>query len=287
VDPTALGIGLALFSALTLASANLAVKLGTDILVARAVLSISAGALLIPAALVVPPPDAATWRALLVGVPAHFFYQLCLVRALQGGELSLVFPIMRGAAPLLTAAAAFLLLGEALPAHAIVGLMIATGAVLAFAVPPAGVRLRHHPDRAALGWAFATAVGVAMYNVADARGVRIAPNAFTYIVWIFLLDPIGITATAALARRGELRRAIRLLWRYGVLAGLLSIASYGAALYAFRIMETARVSALRETAVVFAAAMGAIVLKEGFGRRRVLAALALAAGLVLMQIGGN
>jgi drug/metabolite transporter (DMT)-like permease len=286
LDASAAGIALALFSALTLASANLAVKLGSDILVARTVLSISAALMLLPAALIVPLPDAATWGALMLGAPAHFIYHLCLVRALQRGELSLVFPIMRGAAPLLTASAAFLLLGEALAPPAIAGLLIATAAVLVFAVPPPGVLLRHHPDRSSLLWALATAVAVALYNVADARGVRIAPGAFTYIVWIFLLDPIGISATAVLVRRRELRHAMRRLWRYGVLAALLSILSYGAALYAFRIMETARVSALRETAVVFAAVMGALLLKEGFGRRRILAAAALAIGLVLMQLGG-
>ena len=74
-------------------------------------------------------------------------------------------------------------------------------------------------------------------------------------------------------------------WRYGAAGGALSILSFGAALYAFSLMETAKVSALRETAVVFAALMGSLFLGEGFGRRRVVAALVLAAGLVLMQFG--
>jgi drug/metabolite transporter (DMT)-like permease len=78
---------------------------------------------------------------------------------------------------------------------------------------------------------------------------------------------------------------VRAKWRYGVAAGALSILSFGAALWAFSMMEVARVSALRETAVVFAAIMGAHMLKEGFGRRRIFAALALACGLVLMQFG--
>lgn len=68
-------------------------------------------------------------------------------------------------------------------------------------------------------------------------------------------------------------------------AGFLSILSFGAALWAFDMMEVARVSALRETAVVFAAILGAWLLKERFGRRRILAALVLAAGLVLLQFG--
>lgn len=281
-----LAVALGLFSAITLASANMFVKMGSDILAGRALLSVSAAFIVVPAAFFLPLPDARTWGALLIAVPAHYVYQLCLIRALQRGDLSLVFPVMRGAAPLLTAAAAFLFLGESLPPLALAGLVLATSAIFVFAAPPSGTLLRHHPDKAVLAWALATAVGVALYNVADARGVRGAANPFTYIVWIFLLDSVCITLTALVRRRRELKRTIASKWRYGVAAGFLSILSYGSAVYAFSLMETARVSALRETSVVFAALMGAIFLKEGFGRRRIAAALALAAGLVGMQFGG-
>jgi drug/metabolite transporter (DMT)-like permease len=283
VSPTLLAIVLGLLSALTLAAANMSVKMGSDILVGRALLSSSAALMVAPAAFFVPLPDAWTWGALLLAVPAHYAYQLCLIGALRKGELSLVFPVMRGAAPLLTAAAAFLLLREGLPPLALAGLVVATGAVLAFAAPPRGTLLRHHPDGRAIAWALATAVGVALYNVADARGVRGAPDPFTYIVWIFILDSLCITCTALLRRRSALRRVVAEKWRFGVAAGFLSILSYGSAVYAFSLMETARVSALRETSVVFAALMGSILLKEAFGRRRIAAALALAAGLVAMQ----
>jgi drug/metabolite transporter (DMT)-like permease len=286
VSDTLLAICLGLLSAVTLAAANMSVKMGSDILVGRAVLSVSAAVTVAPAALFVPLPDRWTWGALLLALPAHYAYQLCLVRAMQRGDLSLVFPVMRGAAPLLTAAAAFLLLRESLPPLAVAGLVVATAAVFVFAAPPSRTLLRHHPDRAVLGWALATAVGVALYNVADARGVRGAPEPFTYIVWIFILDSIGITLTALLRRRRELARTIAAKWRFGVAAGFLSILSYGSAVYAFSLMETAKVSALRETSVFFAALLGTLFLGEGFGRRRIAAALALAAGLVAMQFGG-
>jgi drug/metabolite transporter (DMT)-like permease len=286
VSDSLLAVCLGLFSAVTLASANMSVKMGSDILVGRAVLSSSAAVMVAPAALFVPWPDAWTWGALLLAVPAHYGYQLCLIRALQRGDLSLVFPVMRGAAPLLTAATAFLFLHEALAPLALAGLLAATAAVFVFAAPPRGTLLRHHPDLAVLGWALATAIGVSLYNVADSRGVRGAPTPFTYIVWIFILDAVGITLTATLRRRRELVRVIASKWRFGVAAGFLSILSYGSAVYAFSLIETAKVSALRETSVVFAALMGTLFLKEGFGARRILAALALAGGLVLMQFGG-
>jgi drug/metabolite transporter (DMT)-like permease len=286
MDSSLLAVALGLFSAVTLAAANMSVKMGTDILVGRAILSSSAALLILPAAFFVPAPDAATWTALAVAMPAHFIYQICLVQALSRADLSLVFPIMRGAAPLLTAIAALVALGEALAPLAWAGLLLATAAVITFGLPPRGVRLRDHPDRTALLWAFGTAVGVALYNVADARGVRIAPDPFTYIVWLFLMDAVAITTLAMIVRRNIIGRAVAMRWRYGVAAGGLSILSFGSALYAFSLMETAKVSALRETSVVFAALMGSLLLGEAFGTRRLLAALALAAGLLLMQFGG-
>ncbi|HEY0044613.1 MAG TPA: DMT family transporter [Allosphingosinicella sp.] len=285
MSPTVLALSLGLFSAVTLAAANMSVKMGSDILAGRAMLSVSAALLVVPALFFVPLPDPATWTALLIAVPAHFFYQMCLVNAMQRGDLSLVFPLMRGAAPLLTGIAAFLLLGETLAPLSVLGLLIATAAVIAFALPPAGTLLRHHPQRAAILWAFATAVGIALYNVADARGVRIAPEPFTYILWLFLLDAIGVTTAALLVRRRAMIEVVRSKWRFGVAAGVLSIFSYGSAVYAFSLIETAKVSAMRETSVVFAALLGTVFLNESFGRRRILAALALAGGLVLMQFG--
>lgn len=285
MDDNLFAVALGLFSAVTLAAANVAVKMGADILVGRAVLSGSAALMILPFALLVPMPDAPTWGALALAMPAHFFYQTCLVKALSRGDLSLVFPVMRGAAPLTSALAAFLLLGEALPPLATVGLVIAVSALIVFALPPQGATLRTHPDARALAWALGTAVGVALYSVADARGVRLAPDPFTFIVWLFLVDWFFITMAAISFRRRALLSVVREKWRYGAVAGFLSILSFGAALWAFDMIEVAKVSALRETAVVFAAIMGAWMLKEDFGRRRILAALALAAGLVLMQFG--
>jgi len=283
MDSTLLAICLGLFSAVTLAAANMSVKMGTDILVGRAILSTSGALLVLPAALFVPPPDAATLGALLLAMPAHYFYQICLVQAMQRGDLSLVFPVMRGAAPLLTAVTALLFLGEKLAPLAWAGLLVAALAVASFALPPKGTSLKQHPDRAALAWSVGVAIGISLYNVADARGVRIAPSPFTFIVYLFMVDGLLITLTALVFRREAIASAVRMRWRYGVAAGALSVLSFGAALYAFSLMETAKVSALRETSVVFAAAMGSLFLGEGFGRRRIFAAIALACGLVLMQ----
>ena len=284
---TLLPIALGLFSALTLAIVNTAVKRGGDILTTRIVLSASSALLMVPFAFLVPLPDQAIWAALGVSVPIHFAYQACMIRAMHRGELSLVFPIMRGFAPVLTALTAWLVLGEGLAPIALLGLLIATGSVVYFVRPPTGfLGTTAHPDTAALFWAFATALGVASYSVADARGIRLANSEFTFIVWLFLLDWVGVLVVGLVARGSVLWSAVATQWRYGLVGGIGSILSFGSALYAMSLIEVARVSALRESAVVFAAILGWLYLKEGLGLRRTLAASVLALGLVLMQLGG-
>jgi drug/metabolite transporter (DMT)-like permease len=274
---------LGLLSAVTLAAANIAVKIGGDILVGRAILSCSAALLVAPAALFVPSPDAATWAALVIAIPAHFFYQMCLVQAVSRGDLSLVFPVMRGLAPLLTAVTASAALGQGLTLVEWGALAVATAAIILFALPPRGTTLRAHPNKAALGWAALTGVGVSFYNATDARGVMIAPDPLTFIVWLFLVDWICVTIAALALRRGLVLASIRPQWRSATAAGALSIVSFGSALYAMSLVDAAKVSALRETSVVFAAAAGTLWLGEGFGARRLGAAALLAAALIALQ----
>ncbi len=274
-----LGLG----SAVTLAAANTFVKSGKDIVATRGMMSLSAAVLVAPAAFFVPLPNRETWMILALSLPAHWFYQAALVRALSRGDLSLVFPVMRGSAPLITALAASVFLKEHLSALAIAGLVVASLATAAFALPEKDFGGSRRVRNSALGWAVATGAGVALYNVIDAQGVRAMPEPWSFIVWLFLLDWIGINVASLATRRGAYLAAMRQALAPGFGAGLVTVLSFSMALYGFTISPVAYISAMRETAVVFAALMGWFWLREGFGARRTLAALALAAGLGLMQ----
>jgi drug/metabolite transporter (DMT)-like permease len=226
------------------------------------------------------------WGFLALSIPAHWVYQSALVRALSRGDLSLVFPVMRGSAPLLTALAAALLLGEHLSPLAIAGLVIASLATVIFALPERNFGGSRKVRNSALLWAIITGVCVALYNVIDAQGVRAGPTQWSFIVWLFMLDWIGINSISLLTRGREkfVASARAALWP-GIGAGVCSLASFSMALYGFSIAPVAYISAMRETAVVFAALMGWWFLREGFGLRRTFAALLLAGGLSLLQFG--
>lgn len=279
-------IFLCLVSAVTVAATNMLVKRGGDVLVTRMVVALAMMASVLPLAPFVPFPTPAIWGALGISVLVHWFYQFAMIRSLHRGDLSLVFPVMRGLAPLLTAIAATVFLQETPSPLGWVGLLLATGALIVFALPEEKGG-KHPPiQQAALVWAMITALGIAFYSVADANGTRIAASTetvLTFIVWLFMLDWIGVTAAVFRERRGEIWSKLKPQIRDGVIAGLSGSVSYGAALWAFTLTEAANVTALRETSVVFGAIFGAVFLKEAFGPRRIAAASVLALGLMLLE----
>jgi drug/metabolite transporter (DMT)-like permease len=132
--------------------------------------------------------------------------------------------------------------------------------------------------------ALATGVFIAAYTVADGLGVRRAGTVTGYVAWLFLLHGLPIPLYALAARRPALAGRLRRHLGPGVAAGLLSVAAYGLVLWAQRRGALAVVAALRETSVLVAALIGTLVFGERFGRRRVLAAALLAAGIVALNV---
>jgi drug/metabolite transporter (DMT)-like permease len=281
-----LPVALCLFSALTVAVTNVMVKRGGDVLTTRAIVAIVMALTVVPIAPLVPLPPPQTWGLIGLSMAVHWVYQFCAIRALHRGALSLVFPVMRGLGPLATAGLAAVFLHERLNLLQLAGLVAASLSILVFALPTAATRDARRLDRAAMFWALMTAVGVGLYAVVDARAARAMPTPFTFIVWLFLIDWIGVTLILAWQRRGRMVASLRPELRNGIIGGVAGAVSYGLAIYAYTLTDAAAVTALRETSVVFAAAFGAWLLKEGFGRRRIAAAATLAAGLVLMQAAG-
>ncbi|MDX1293377.1 MAG: EamA family transporter, partial [Hyphomonas sp.] len=178
-----------------------------------------------------------------------------------------------------------IVLQEHLTLLQVFGLAVASGSIIVFALPTGMNATTRRLDREALAWAVLTALGVGLYAVADTRAARAVPDPLTFVVWLFLLDWIGVTLVTLVQRRGRLRSVMARQWKGGLAGGLLGTISYGLAIYAYTLTDAAIVTALRETSVIFAAAFGAIFLKEGFGYRRICAAALLAMGLLLMQVG--
>lgn len=276
-----------LVSAVLVALVGVLMKSAQDKLVFRGVLSASSACLVLPFAFILPLPTESVWPYLLAGAVVHFFYQICYVGAFERGDMSLVYPIMRGVAPAITAVFAFLFLNEGLTGIEQIGLGLTVVALIAFSWRS---NSSDGLQSSAILIAIVCGVFIALYCVIDAAGMRVSEEAlsqvWTYIVWFFLLDMIGMAVLVFWRRGASAFQQIQRHFRNGFLAGGISLFSFSLALYAFTLAPVAKMSAMRETSVVFGAIFAAWLLKEPFGQKRILLAVLLASGLLMLQSGG-
>ncbi len=240
--------------------------------------------LVIGAALLVfvPFPAPESWPFLGAAALAHYAYYSFLANGYRVGDLSQVYPIARGSAPLLVALVGIVAVGERLgPWQGAAVAMISLGIVaLAF-----GRRGAFRRD--AVLFALATGTAIATYTVFGAIGVRRAETVLGFVAVLEILTGFGTVAWIAMFRSAAVPVFVRAHGRTGAVAGVLATGGYMASLWAMTLLPMATVAALRETSVIFAALIGVVVFREGLGVRRVAAAGLVAAGIVaLTGFGG-
>jgi drug/metabolite transporter (DMT)-like permease len=157
-------------------------------------------------------------------------------------------------------------------------LLISTGLVgIAFAQ-------RHRHPRAATAWALANAAIIAVYTLVDGAGARASGSAWSYVLWLTFVEGIVFLAWIGSRYRGRAPAYIGAQWQRGLLGGFCSVAAYGIVLWAMTRAPVAAVAALRETSVLFAAIIGTVLLKEGFGYARLTGALCVVAGVAALKL---
>ena len=280
-----LGVTFAVLGAALLhASWNALIKSGRDPLLDTALVALAGTLVALPLTLLVEPPERAAWPYIFATVVVHIGYYVAMAAAYRQGDLSLGYPIMRGVAPLIVALASGALFGEALSGGGWLGVLLICGGVvsLAFVSRRKSIAAGKSVTAATL-WALAGAAIIAIYTLIDATGVRASGGTERYVVWLFVFIglPFGLAVLAL--KRGEfLRHAARHWWR-GIAGAVMSGLSYGIALWAMTRAPVAVVAALRETSVIFAALIGAWLLKEGRIGPRLGGAAAVLAGLVALR----
>jgi drug/metabolite transporter (DMT)-like permease len=257
---------------------NAVLKSGKDKMSSRALIDGFSALIVLPFAFFLPLPTHA-WGWLAGSWATHIVYLFCLIKAFEHADMTVSYPIARGLAPVLAALLAVGLFHEAINVFVVVGVALVSVGVMT-------VGLGRHVDRRALGWALATGATISVYTVLDAQGVRAAPSAASYIVWVFLFLGVGIALMFSLWRGPVFILEARGQWRAGLAAGVLSIASYGLALWAFRLGATPRLAALRETSILFGVVIAVVFLKERVSGSRLAGVLTIAGGAVLLLASG-
>jgi drug/metabolite transporter (DMT)-like permease len=270
-----------LLAALLHASWNALIKGGRDVLLDTSAIVVGAGVVAIPFLFVVPVPARESWPFIAASVTIHLAYYYLLVAAYRVGDLSLVYPLMRGVAPLLTAVLGVALLGEVPSAFGWAGMLAISGGVFLLAYRALG----HAPSRAAIGFALTNAAVIAAYTLVDGTGARRAGDAWGYIVWLFVLDMLPFSLFMLATRRAQFVAFLRANALRGLAGGALSAGAYAISVWAMTRAPVALVASLRETSVLFATLLGARLLRERLTARRWAGVAAVVAGVIALKAG--
>jgi drug/metabolite transporter (DMT)-like permease len=271
-----------LFAAACHAGWNASIKRGLDPLASTVAISLGAALVSLFGLPVVGLPAPEAWPWVLASIAIHLFYFAGLIESYRTGDMGQVYPIARGAAPLMTATVTTLLVGEWLGLVGWLGVVLLAAGVLLLSLR--GGRDLAKLNSRAVGFALFTAVTVCAYSVVDGVGARAAGSANAYSAALFVgIGPV--MAVYALIRGGmgalgDTRR----LWLTGLAGGALQLGSYGIAIWAMTLAPIAIVAALRETSVLFGVLIAVIVLKEPLRAGRMAAALLIVCGLVLVKL---
>ena len=200
-------------------------------------------------------------------------YFVLLARAYDGGEVSVVYPVARGLAPVVVLGAGALFLGETVSFAAAVGVLAVAGGIFLVS-PKFSVYIKENFGGSRRDVLFGVAIGVviAAYTLVDAEGVERA-------------DPIAylalVVAPCAALYPLVTRTAPDVGWRTGATAAA-TFGAYLLVLAALQRAPAAPVSAVRESSVVIAAILAAVFLHEEVGGRRIAGAIAVALGVGLI-----
>ncbi|MGH8867640.1 MAG: EamA family transporter [Actinomycetes bacterium] len=270
-----------LASALAHATWNAIAAAIKDKLVAFTVLGMGSLALALPMLAWVPVPVAASWPFLVASAAVHVAYNVLLMQSYRVGDFSQVYPLARGTSPLVVTVIAALFVGERLTVPQLAGVVVVSAGLASLALVG---RRPGREDWPAVTAALGTGLAIATYTVVDGVGVRLSGDALGYIVWLSVLHAAAIPVGALCTRGRALVAQVRPYWVHGLLGGALSLLAYGLVLWAQTRGALAPIAALRESSIIFGAVIGAVWFHERFGPPRVVAAVLVSAGIVLLNV---
>jgi drug/metabolite transporter (DMT)-like permease len=272
-------IAVVLLAAVLHASWNAVVKQSGERLLTFATVIGTGAIAYLPVAFIVQPPAAASLPYLCGSLVIHLFYYAGLLYGYRYGDLGQVYPVARGTGPLLVAIASAPLAHEHLGTLAMVGVACVSLGIFSLA------NRRPGEDVRGIVCALLTGVTIAGYTVADGLGVRLAQSKLGYIAFLHVGMGLSFTAIVFAVRRRDLGRFFREHGKRAILGGFVACIAYSLVIWAMSGTHLAFVASLREISVVIAAVIGTVFLGEPFGRRRILAALGIAGGIVLIGLG--
>lgn len=265
-------------SALAAATSHAFLKSGTDKLAIRAWSSLICAALALPVAIWTGPLPQQFWPFMAGFAVLSFINQMALVKSYQLSDFSQAYPVARGIAPLIMALLGVAILGDRVSAPAFAGITLITLGIISLAL---GKGMGCH------GWAAALFTGLTTigYNIILAMGIREASDAANFLAWLFLTDGILIPLWLVTMTKGQALVRLRQSWTIGWRGGLLTMLSFASMTYAMRFAPIGIVTAIRESSVLIALVLAALMLKEQLDKWRVFAGIFIVVGAAAIIFG--
>ena len=288
---TAVSLILVLLAAVAHASWNLLLKRADDPEVFAWCLLVVATVLLAPLGVVLfsyNSVDVTGLWFILATIALHVLYFNLLARGYVQGDLSLVYPVARGMGPMLVPVLAVVFLNEKIEPLAIGGIAAIIGGIYTISWWGNFHQLLRSPllflKSAGMRYAVLTGLTIAVYSIVDKEGVgHVQPLLYMYFLTI---GTAAMLAPYVLFHKGV--KSVRTEWRANAvpitIAGLLTFAAYGLVLTAFSLSRVSYVAPAREVGIVIGVMLGVFLLKEPFGRGRLLGSGFVVAGLALIAL---
>ena len=228
----------------------------------------------------VPAPDPASYPYLVAGMVLHFGYQWFLLSSYKLGDLTQVYPIARGVAPLLVAVVSVAFLGVVLKGVEMLAVGLIAAGILSIALVRGADGLR---NTKAAGMALITGCFIASYSLVDGTGARLAGTALGFYAWLGIANSvifaIFMGATTPQVLRDLFGKGRMVFW----VGGTASFAAYSLVIWAFTQAPIALVTALRETSIIFALLIGVGFMGERLSLAKVASTMITLCGVALLR----
>lgn len=273
-------LGAVLCAALLHAMWNGLVRSGARRVHVMMVLSAVQGGIGLALALTRPLPGPAVLPWLLASGLVHSAYKCFLTYAYEHGDLSRVYPLARGTAPMIVLTVGGLFLGDRLGGAEVVGILTLGLGILVLA---SGVFTSGESQRL-LPYAFGAAAATAGYSMLDGMGARIGGDPAAFVGWMFVLDGVIFAAVMTGLRGRDAWPQPGRIWAVGSLGAAASYASYAIVVWAMTQAPIALVAAMRETSIVFGVLIGWLLFMERMTPAKALSVGLIAAGVIITRL---
>ena len=266
------------FAALLHALWNIIIKSLNNSLVGIAVKVFFQSIIFFPIIFIVQPPQGLTWFYLVCSSILHSIYFILLGSMYNRGDMTVIYPIARGCAPVFVTIISLIFLQDSISLVGIIGIITVSFGLVLLSLESFKIEM----NIKIIGISLFIALIISIYTFTDGIGVRSADMASTYIVWNFFLGGWISIGYVFFRNKKELFELQLMDLMYILLATIISFTAYAIIIWSMKHIPIGFVSSMRESSIIFASLIGYYFLKEKIGYIRLLSGFIFFIGVYLI-----